>query len=366
MLSQSRRSRPIAIALAFVCLIAGCVPELVLWLPDSSGLLFTDKDGSRVVHFDLKRNAKRIVVADTGTNTPWPAIRVDGTQFAVAKCELKYTKGSTAHTITTQIQIYDMSGDLLKTSEPHTRTEENNRATANETTVAEMALNWSGPKTKILTPSAIYDCSNDTWSNLDGIMPFPLENSPVRPDGKGFLATTAGGASEEQKLCFVDWDGWISEFKPPAKFTYAAINFYAAIDFQWKDAIAVLTFADAIYEFDSVTMKTTKTATSAAVIGDLTQLSMIHSFPGGQFQICCFHDRDERTWRLELQEPKKGRRKVLMSNSDYPEPPSWFSSPSPDGKKLAVTMMSSKYGSDRSKIIVLDGSGKIIASVDTE
>ena len=80
----------------------GCI-DGVGWLPDSSGFVFTAEDG-RLVHFDVKSRKERVLVADTDSNTFWPAVSPDGKRIAVARLNYPGQQGAL------QILNYDLSG----------------------------------------------------------------------------------------------------------------------------------------------------------------------------------------------------------------------------------------------------------------
>lgn len=103
-------------------MLSGCVPENVVWLKDSSGIVYSDKEGRRLVRYDFAKKATRVIVADTGTETRWPAISPDGRLVAVARIELATTQGSNRHTIRSQVFIYDVDGNLVAQSTIYTRT----------------------------------------------------------------------------------------------------------------------------------------------------------------------------------------------------------------------------------------------------
>src|SRR5262245_50691619 len=80
------RSRILTTQAFVLLLLSGCVPA-VAWKPDSSGFVYTDKKGSRLLEYDLKAKKSRILVADTGTKTIWPAMSPDGKRIAMARNE---------------------------------------------------------------------------------------------------------------------------------------------------------------------------------------------------------------------------------------------------------------------------------------
>jgi hypothetical protein len=232
---SARRSALAVAALLTLVGLPGCLPRGVVWLPDSSGIVFTDMEHARLVCYDLTRKARKILVDDTKSKTTWPAISADGKRLAVARVVDSTEMGSKVETTRTEVIIYDIRGQELKRSRPLITTGQlGNPATESKATLMEAGLNWSGPAAKLLLENAIYDCELDEWTKLD-VKVMPFTNAPVRPDGKGFLAMGP------KTLVFVDWDGWVTEFAGDLLPTNPDSRILA---FEWDDKVARLTSSE--------------------------------------------------------------------------------------------------------------------------
>ncbi len=85
-MKSSRRFRAITLALLALLPITltGCV-DGITWLPDSSGFIYTEEDGVRLMHFDMTKGTAQTLVADTKCQTLWPAVSPDGKRIALAR-----------------------------------------------------------------------------------------------------------------------------------------------------------------------------------------------------------------------------------------------------------------------------------------
>ena len=371
--NSTKNSRYTGIALKMLSLallgISGCgVPDAVLWLPDSSGIVFSDKDGSRLVHFDLTTQASRVIVPDTNASTPWPGLRADGKRIAVAKVEEFKTKDSDQSLVRTQVLIYDFDGHLVKessVSEYSSELEEPSEAT--ETEIRQSALNWDGPPEKIIVfggEAAVYDCEKDTWIQFEDLIPWPIGNIPMRPDGKGFVAIVDSGEGEE--LCIVDWNGKIARFDDRALLGEKSDPLLTS---EWNGDVFLLIFGDEILEYDTSSMKASRKKKSIDLVPSDGELTAFYRFPGNESQLCQFttkkaedSDFKEEQWKLEIQIPALGKRKVLFTSREYTSFVTFF--PSPDNKKVALEFMDRK--DDKREIVVVDNNGDILATVKPE
>src|SRR5262245_22606384 len=100
--------------------LPGCVP--VTWLPDSSGFVYVEPGNSKdfgppgpgkLMHFDLKKKAARLVLDNVDASTQWPAVSPDGKRIATARI-----KGEEKKAKTIQIVQYDFDGkEVAKSKE---------------------------------------------------------------------------------------------------------------------------------------------------------------------------------------------------------------------------------------------------------
>src|SRR4051794_2087475 len=106
------RRRLLALLAAVGLSAAGCVPTIG-WLPDSSGILLAEqvKEGVRLVHYDVKTKARRVLLEDTKVNTAWPAVSPHGKRVAVASWRGEKGKKSEL-----QVLLYTLDGKESKRS----------------------------------------------------------------------------------------------------------------------------------------------------------------------------------------------------------------------------------------------------------
>ncbi len=173
---------------------AGCLPNAT-WLPDSSGFVYTGgKNKDALYLYDLEKKAPRVLV-EKGAGPAWPAVSPDGKRIAVA---LRTKEDST---VSIEVVVFDRDGKEL-----HRSPKMKWMAGAGPDVVTPQAF-WVPGKDKLLLESDGTTVFYDLKSKSDTLLDVTLStyrNTPIRPDGKGFLAVPKEGGGP---IYFVDWDG---------------------------------------------------------------------------------------------------------------------------------------------------------------
>ncbi|HYV39112.1 MAG TPA: hypothetical protein VE988_25725 [Gemmataceae bacterium] len=219
MLTMQRKLRSLFVMLTFAVaalVLPGCVPTT--WLPDSSGFVYVrptkaknagDPPSGELLHYDLKTKTARVVVKYIGQGTMWPAVSGDGKRIAVSKFKVGNDKAKSV-----QFVIYDMQGKQVKQSKEFVWFAGKVEGFVFST---PGMLFWS-PKADMIvvtdnSETAIYNVAADTLKVLEKTVPAIHGGSPIRPDGKGFLAVISNKAviankdKNKSRLVFMDWTG---------------------------------------------------------------------------------------------------------------------------------------------------------------
>jgi hypothetical protein len=209
LLQSWRRGHLIAAALLSLA-GTGCGSPLpgIAWLPDSSGFIYTGgKNYERLIHRDLTASTSSVLVKDTKSNTVWPAVSPDGRRVAVAR-----VLRESAQTGTLQVVIYDRQGKEVQ----HSQVFAWPRATlGGRTEATHSQVFWSPQGDKLIVygdhMTGLYDVGKDELRKWPERIPQVFENTPIRPDGKGFLVAHLGANIPPEGgplgITFIDWQG---------------------------------------------------------------------------------------------------------------------------------------------------------------
>jgi hypothetical protein len=347
-----------------------------------------------LIRYDLKRKASKVIVADTKTVTPWPAISKDGKKIAVAEHTSSYVKGSREVKHKLWIIVYDLDGkQLSRTKVDEVTSPHPDAASTTEENRSFAALNWSGPADKLLLVTleraGIFDLTKEKFTSLDNsrdkalglgpgdkilvtpdVVPIPYYNRPVRPDGKGFLAMYGDSV---RTLIFCDWDGGVTFFGGIPKEGIPEPTHCAWVKNTFRFYTTEGT-TDADTEGGKLKVKDSTDKTT--VIPPKGDPIRFFPFAGDDSLLCIFHEpkrtgsrgicEESREFRFEIQRPTINQRKVILRGEDYCMG-SWgiyeiF--PSPDDKLVAVRFVDLKQKAER--ILVIDAKGEIIADITVD
>jgi hypothetical protein len=335
-MTPSAFRRLIAVAVGLTVLsLAGCWDN-VAWLPDSSGFVFSEGEGSRLVHYDLKTKARRVFVKDTGARTPWVAVSPDGKQVAVAK--FTHTKDSTE--VTLQVLIYGLDGKEVQKSKVFLLG--SMEEPAQESSQKMTFLAWGATDKIIVTDGAgicgaytgIYDIDTDSMKVVPVSALYPL-NNPVRPDRKGFLAYVQSKKHEDAPA-FIDWEGKVTRF-PLGQGGSWEDN---AVAVAWEGTKRRHTSHRGSFTFDTETGKIARDEDQKLpLLPDATdEPGWAHKFPNRTY-LYAFAEipngKKEHVFHIELQRPEKKERKIVLEPDQL-----WVTSifPSPDATRVAVVL----------------------------
>ncbi|MDB4671035.1 hypothetical protein OAF34_02775 [Pirellulaceae bacterium] len=195
-------SKPACLFLFALLIVAsGCeVRDKVVWFPDSSGFIFTTGNGvSSIRLYDARKNQSRTIIEDSRANTPVPAVSPDGKSLAVVRIETR-TGQKTA-----QLFVYSLEG--VRTHASKNYLWKKYAGLSASRLLVPSAVAWSRDGNHILiwegATTGFYDLESENLFILDGLTVFNGSDrlSPIRPDGKGFLA------NKKDSLVFHEWNG---------------------------------------------------------------------------------------------------------------------------------------------------------------
>ncbi len=391
--SPTKHLRRVAVPLlcALALTTAGCVPGFA-WLPDSSGLIFSAGErGQKLVHYDLARNRRHVLVEDTGAETNWPAVSPDGRQIAVAKLLLK--KGEKKTNL--QVLLYSRAGKLLKRSKVFDWAESDKPAPsdANNDRTAWPQLFWGPKDDKIIVHAvgytAIYDAQADRLIHAGQGWLLAFGGTPVRPDGAGFLIIKnwqrwlkSGDGKNQQgvdpEFTFVDWRGKVQPLKAPGLFLdpaalkkekdenkLMALLCPALYESGWRGDVASVSWNE-----DRLSYLTGKgQAVLERIKPDRTADGLLimrrHQFPGRQSRVrvvvAAKNIQQSRPLRVEILKPGQQEPQILLDQVQ-----NCVLIPAPNGKLLAVRTLASGNKSRGEVIVVVNATGDVVARIPVD
>ncbi|MFO0841971.1 MAG: hypothetical protein U0797_06155 [Gemmataceae bacterium] len=332
---------------------AGC-GHGVAWRADSSGFLYTDKGGSRVVAFDLKTKSSRPVVTDAETKTFLPGLSPDGKRLAVAR--LEHPKGAKPRL---QVRIYSTEGKEERRSTWSVREGDVSQADRLE----EVYLYWT-PQDRIILVAegvCIYDVRQDRFLDVEKVTPWFPGASVLRPDGRGCLVHREIKGKGEIELLFLDWDGALRPLGKLSDQGQKGMTFLA----EWDGNLALVMHDGQLFEADTAKGAMRVSKRKAPVLRSEGLLCAYHVFPGGTKAVCVY-DREKGKGNekhhyraIELQDLATSSRTPLIDECHQ----CLMLYPSPDRKTVVLSYMPN--GNQESRLLVVGADGKVVSNIKT-
>jgi hypothetical protein len=320
-------SRRLTVGTALLALAtSGCVPG-VSWLPDSSGFVDTGGKGKKqLLLFEVATKKGRVLVADVG-GPGRPAVSPDGKRIALGRWLGKGWQELV-------VDVFDRTGKRIHRS---------GNLCQNEPTrsgLPQVAWSPRGDKLVVgyLPGTAIYDLkAHKRSASVKGAL-VAFGDSPVRPDGKGFLiATRTGGYS------LVDWQGKerpikgnydkLAQTEPGERkgtMPQEVLLAYPMLSpSRWDGPVASFFTSTLAGRLDTDRLSVVAQERKPARTADGYLILQSHAFPRGA--TVRMVARSETAHRLEVLRPGARKAEVLVPKAGFLK---LF--PSPDGKFLAV------------------------------
>jgi hypothetical protein len=392
MIKQFGQLLRVAAAVLLPALAAGCLPNAT-WLPDSSGFVYTGgKDKDKLYVYDLEKKEPRVLV-EKGAGPAWPAVSADGKRIAVALCK-DVGKGGFME-MEVEVIVFDRDGMELHRS---AKLKWPNSLADGEGLFAQVF--WVPGQDKLLLDanqsSGFYDLTTKSIVMLEHVRPSTYRNTPIRPDGKGFLAVLTDG-----NLAFIDWDGNKHKIQVTPKDKYpiggltpldelnrqigdgprGMFQFPMLHSSRWDDSTAVVSWDDRRLKIDTDKLTATVDQIKPAMSADGKLIQDQVKLAGGavvravELRTRYPKPTNDPNWPNHWEGPQRGRFRVEVVKPNENEPTTlmheafvFMIDPSPDGKKAVVKCMkaseSAKSKSDQDMLFLIDGNGDVADKID--
>jgi hypothetical protein len=366
--------RPLLAAVLLGC-CAGCLPNAT-WLPDSSGFAYTGgKNKDTLYLYDLAKKASHVLV-EKGAGPAWPAVSPDGKRVAVA------LRGKEGQTITLEVIVFDRDGKELQ------RTKLDWTTSADETIEVSAQAFWVPGQDKLLLYSdgvtGFFDLKDKTALKMTDTIPATYRNTPILPDGKGFLA------QKSDLPVLIDWDGketsidltnkdLFEQKKDDPEYPLSSMLAFPMMhSSRWDGSNAVVRWGEAQIKIDAnkhtAALESIKPATTedGKIIQDQVKLA-----GGAVVRAVELTKRYKKEANINSNEPFFGsyRLEVLKPGAKEPttlmdEAGFFLINPSPDGKTATAKCSKSldavfkPSGQGEDMLYVIDGAGAVMDKID--
>jgi hypothetical protein len=347
------------------CLFAsGCIAG-VAWTPDSRGFYFTSgKDSGKLCYFDVVTKKRRPVAENQGGMALWPAVSPDARRVAVAVPFRPEGKKQF------QVVVYDVQGKEVQRTRPILleRKESGKEEKKNE---FPLWLFWAPPEQgdKVLLQAsngcALIDLKENRVTDLGKQLLLVLGDTPVRPDGKGFLALVAGPdeTAKEMDLTFCDWQGNKQVISRCDERSCSTLFFPFLVAARWQGAVATVRGRglEVVVDTQKQIMTVAKLKPERTAENHAIRQAYRLGKTGTLVRVVELEDRNNSPVRVEIV-PQGAPAKVLTSKAGIVS-----LTPSPDGKMLAVRYSYWElFRETEEHLAVIDARGEVLANIDLQ
>jgi hypothetical protein len=341
------------------------VPNAV-WLPDSSGFLFValdrDREQSHLLHYDLKTKKLRVLAKDIKGQLFYPAISPDGNHIAFAEVKFDENKNSTVHVV-----VINPQGKELHRSKPirWSESKEQDKDFRSMTYVF-----WVPKQEKLLINTdmhtGIYDIKTGQMTRVEGYgFLTVVMNSPIRPDGAGFLQTTMTKPKDgPDGAAFVGWDGKRTAITPkgePNEDDFRALAFSTLFSARWQGNTALIEGENGRrLAIDTTKLQMTVEEFKPQTVGKGETVARQFTFAETKVTVRSVklrqESKDGSAYRVEILKPDAAKPHVLSTRCVLD-----CRSLSPDGKLLALVVYEKI---DEPLVFVVNARGELVDTVN--
>lgn len=360
--------------------MSGCtLRQNVMWLPDSSGIVYPENGGHRISRYDLGTKKVETAIAETGIYCTNPALNREGTRLAVAKYEVSKIAATRELVTREQIVIFNLQGEevqRLPVRETKSDIDQMNSEkpwymkkmeVVDSTETLDLIVNWSGPENRLLAGTTLYNLQTGTWKELK-VVPLPILGSlgmeqTTGPIEHGFLGVISNSQkSEQERLVFVNWEGEISEFRGAVPQIRAPEEL---ISFVWEGRTAKYQTTSGMYEYDTERMICTFTPELASKTTRTTRdlkRSLKHEFPATSLilKLSSIEEKNASSQEQLVSIDPKTKVEAMLIPRGMLEEMRFY--PAPDGRKVAVRGKSVK-DDQQETIVIVDEGGKVLDQI---
>lgn len=358
----------------------GCVPG-VTWLPDSSGLVYTNNKGELRILSATTGKTRRLAIKCNGTI--WPAVSPDGKRFASVDLQRVHTRGvgfEAKFQTRIQINVHSPTGEQVHQSPVLDWGPERAKGFYSEQVGKGMQLFWSRADRILLScenTAGLYHLKTKKLQTFSNSMLSVISQTPVRPDGKGFLLLP-GVEDKKMRLQFVDWKGQsktirgvTENLRNDNKEDEALLSMLAVppvFHSRWKGSTAVISWSGKELQINTDKGMSSWHKYLPKRTDEDKIIQYVHQLPGTKVSVRLVEVTPRKDLPNAVATKHSYRIEVVLAESDKPkilaQEAQWVRPfPSPDGKYLALRYTAADKQGETERLLLVNSAGKEVTNV---